>query len=125
VRFFSETWAGCTGLVSFPALNFSSVVNSPYGISNSPLYRTWAGCSSLTTFPAGVFNSCFCTQFFLTWVGCALSQQSVDNILVSLNTAGQSNGIVNLDGGTSSAPSSTGLAAKASLQSRGWTVITN
>jgi hypothetical protein len=72
-----------------------------------------------------VFDNCLATNFTNAWQSCALSQESVDNILVSLDTAGQSNGVVNLDGGTSSAPGTAGLAAKASLQAKGWTVITN
>ena len=72
-----------------------------------------------------MFDTCVATTFFNAWFGCALDQTSVDNILVSLDTAGQSNGVVNLDGGTSAAPSATGLAAKASLQGKGWTVFTN
>jgi len=72
-----------------------------------------------------MFDTCTSTFFVAAWVNCALDQTSVDNILVSLDTAGQSNGTVNIDGGTSAAPSATGLAAKASLQSKGWTVTTN
>jgi hypothetical protein len=72
-----------------------------------------------------MFDTCTATSFSTAWYNCALSQTSVDNILVSLDTAGQSNGIVDIWGGTSAAPSATGLAAKASLQGRGWTVITN
>jgi hypothetical protein len=44
---------------------------------------------------------------------------------VSLDTAGQSNGTVSIDGGTSSPPGAAGAAAKLSLQGKGWTVITN
>jgi hypothetical protein len=72
-----------------------------------------------------MFDICTATNFFNAWANCALNQTSVDNILVSLDTAGQSNGIVNLDGGTSSSPSATGLTAKANLVTKGWTVYTN
>jgi hypothetical protein len=72
-----------------------------------------------------MFDSCLATNFALAWRGCALNQTSVDNILVSLDTAGQSNGIVSIQFGTSAAPSATGLAAKASLEGKGWTVTTN
>jgi len=77
------------------------------------------------TFPAGVFDTCTATNFNNAWTNCALSQQSVDNILVSLDTAGQENGIVNIDGGTSSPPSLTGWNAVASLEGKGWTVMVN
>lgn len=65
------------------------------------------------------------TSFIRSWTNCALSQQSVDNILVSLNKSGQVNNTLDIDGGTSSAPGPAGLAAKASLQAKGWTVATN
>jgi hypothetical protein len=64
--------------------------------------------------------------------GMKLDQASVDGILVSLaaldgtnGTTAYSNKTVNLSGGTSSAPSATGLAAKATLVGRGCTVNTN
>lgn len=113
---FNYTWEGCSSLTSFPSLDFGSGLE--FGFA-------WANCSSLTSFPSGVFDSCPSTIYNGAWQNCALSQQSVDNILVSLNTAGQSNGVVNIDGGTSSAPGAAGLAAKASLEGKGWTVTVN
>ena len=113
---FAATWANCSSLTSFPLLSFTSAIN---------FYRAWYYCSNLTTFPAGVFDACPATNFTSAWQGCALSQQSVDNILISIDNAGQLNGTLGISGGTSSPPSSTGLAAKASLISKGWTVTTN
>lgn len=137
---FYATWAGCYSLSSFPPLDVSSGTNFlctwQYcsGLTSFPLLNVssggnfqcaWQDCTSLTTFPAGMFDTCAATNFNSAWYGCALTQTSVDNILVSLDTAGQSNGIVNLDGGTSSAPGAPGLAAKAALIVKGWTVTTN
>lgn len=113
---FNNAWGWCTSLTSFPLLNVSS---------GTTFQGSWYGCTNLASFPSGVFDSCLANNYIQAWGNCALSQQSVDNILVSLNTAGQSNGIVNIDGGTSSPPGSAGLAAKASLEGRGWTVTTN
>lgn len=63
---------------------------------------------------------------------CALNQASVDNILVRAaaldGTAGTTlftGGSVNVAGGTNATPSATGLAAKATLISRGCTVANN
>lgn len=112
---FYGAWHSCTSLTSFPPLDFSSGTDFDYA---------WSDCSSLTTFPAGMFDSCLATNFN-AWTGCALSQTSVDNILVSLDIAGQSNGIVNFAAGSSSAPGPAGLAAKASLEGKGWSVVTN
>lgn len=113
---FRETWQDCYNLTSFPPLNFSS------GLT---FMLTWLNCTSLASFPPSMFDSCSATGFQNAWTNCALSQESVDNILVSLDTAGQINGTVGIDGGTSAAPSSTGLSAKLSLAGKGWTVLTN
>jgi hypothetical protein len=72
-----------------------------------------------------MFDNCAATSFGNSWYNCALSQTSVNNILISLDTAGQLNGTVNLAGGTSAAPSGAGATAKTSLQGKGWTVVTN
>jgi hypothetical protein len=62
---------------------------------------------------------------------CALNQTSVDNILVQLAKLDGTNGTTLLSNrtititGTSSAPSATGNAAKATLVARGCTVTTN
>jgi hypothetical protein len=112
----SGAWAGCDLITEFPLLDFTSCVN---------FSGAWQGCTSLTTFPAHAFDNCGASNYADAWVDCALSQQSVDNILVSINTAGQSNGRIDIAGGTSSPLGPTGLAAKLSLVSRGWTVTTN
>lgn len=68
----------------------------------------------------------------VTITGAKLSQASVDGILVSLaalngtgGTTAYSSLTINLSGGTSSTPSATGLAAKATLVARSCTVTTN
>lgn len=114
---FYRTWYNCFALTSFPALTFNTNVES--------FFDSWRNCSALTTFPANMFNNTSCLDFSGSWVGCALNQTSVDNILVSINMAGTSNGTLHIFGGTSAAPGAPGLAAKAALIARGWTVITN
>jgi Leucine-rich repeat (LRR) protein len=54
-----------------------------------------------------------------------LSQESVDYILTFLANGSVSGGSVNLSGGTSAPPSATGLAAKTTLEARGWSVFVN
>jgi hypothetical protein len=73
-----------------------------------------------------------CSSAALQWratninlIGCALDQTGVDNILVSIDAVGLSNGTLNLSGGTNAIPSATGLSAKTSLEGRGWTVTVN
>jgi hypothetical protein len=72
-----------------------------------------------------MFDSCTATDFFDAWQSCNLSYTSVNNILISLDTAGQSNGVVNLDGGSSAGPALGGITAMNNLISKGWTVQTN
>ena len=113
---FSYAWSGCSSLTSFPLINTAAGTNFSYA---------WRGCSSLTSFPTNMFDSCSATNFASAFQNCALSQASVDGILASLVTAGKSNGTVNMHGGTSATPSAAGLASKATLVSRGWTVTHN
>lgn len=137
---FQDAWSNCSGLTSFPLLNVSSGVDfsgawqSCSGLTAFPALNmasgaffafSWYNCSSLVSFPANRFDTSSANYFAFTWKGCALNQTSVDNILISLDTAGQTNGVVDIDGGTSSTPGPLGLAAKASLQGKGWTVSTN
>ena len=56
---------------------------------------------------------------------CAFTETAVDDILVVLSNNGESNGYVDLTGGTSDIPSATGLAAKLVLEGNGWTVDVN
>lgn len=113
---FNATWVNCDSLTTFPSLDFSK----------STLFQnTWLSCGNLTSFPERMFDNSTATNFYGAWQDCALDQTSVDNILVSIDTAGQNNGTVSLNGGTSSTPGPAGLAAKTSLESKGWTVLTN
>ncbi|MFP4104867.1 MAG: BspA family leucine-rich repeat surface protein, partial [Phycisphaerae bacterium] len=61
-----------------------------------------------------------CTNYNLSFTNTNLNQQSIDDILVAIESAGTSDGTFDQSGG--SAPSSTGEAAIDSLRSRGWTV---
>ena len=136
----SSAWKGCASLTSFPAIDtsscvtFSSAFYECTGLTSFPFLdlslvtgfsHSWFGCSSLVDFPAGVFDNSAATNFYNAFAVCALSQTSVDNILVSINAANTSGGSLSLHAGTSSAPSSTGLSAKTTLEGRGWTVTVN
>tara|TARA_R110002153_G_scaffold48750_2_gene137610 strand:+ start:1266 stop:2813 length:1548 start_codon:yes stop_codon:yes gene_type:complete len=136
---FSSTWAACTSLTSFPLINainvtnFSSTWFNCNSLTSFPLIdagsgtnfsNTWRLCNSLANFPANFFNSCLATNFSGAFESTNLSQTSIDNILVSIESNGTSNGTFNQSGG-SNTPSATGVSAKNSLISRGWTVTTN
>lgn len=113
---FYNTWNGCSSLTSFPAIDTSS------GLAFG---SAWRACTSLTTFPANVFDGCPGTNFTDAFFNCALSAQSVENIVVSIESNGTSGGTLDIDGGTSAAPNATAAAAISALTGRGWTVTTN
>jgi hypothetical protein len=111
VTIFLRYWRNRSELTSFPLLDVSSGTN---------FVTAWRLCTSLTSFPANMFDSVTATGFTNAFTSTNLTQTSIDNILVSLDTAGQSTGTFNQSGG--SAPSATGEAAIDNLRSRGWTV---
>jgi len=110
---FSNTWQDCTGLTSFPLLDTSAGTNFD---------RAWFNCNSLTSFPANAFDNISGGNFTDAFTNTALTQTSIDNILVSLVASGIAAGtrVFNQSGG--SAPSTVGEAAIDTLRSRGWTV---
>jgi len=112
---FSFTWVGCSSLTSFPLINTSSGTN---------FNRTWRNCLNLVDFPSNSFDTNIASNYTDAFSNTSLSTQSIDNILVSLDTSGVTNGIFAQSGGGNT-PSATGLTAKANLISKGWTVTTN
>jgi len=134
---FYRAWFGCSSLTSFPLIDTSSGTDFAYAwrscssLTIFPLIDTssgtsfrdaWRGCSSLTTIPAGLFDNIQGGNFAGAFDSTALTQTSIDNILVSLVTSGISAGTRLFDQSVGSAPSSTGEAAIDTLRSRGWTV---
>ena len=109
---------GCAKITHINLTNF-------IGSSAADCREMFYGCSSLANVPAGMFDLCLAKNFLNAFYACGLTQASVDNILISLDNAGQSGGTIQLNGGTSAAPSAAGQTAKANLQARGWTVVTN
>jgi len=110
---FSAAWYGCSSLTSFPLIDTSSGTSFNYA---------WYDCSSLTSFPANAFDNVSGGNFTNAFTNTALTQTSIDNILVSLVASGIATGTRVFDQSGGSAPSSTGEAAIDTLRSRGWTV---
>jgi len=134
---FFAAWLGCSGLTSFPLIDTSSGYRFQQawrdcrGLTSFPLIDTsagasfnqaWYNCSSLTSFPANAFDNVKGGDFTDAFTSTALTQTSIDNILVSLVTSGIATGTRVFDQSGGSAPSSTGEAAIDTLRSRGWTV---
>ena len=103
--------------ISFPALTtvIGGMMGGGLAIGNNSSLTT-VDISALTTLPANPYFG---------WYGCAFSQATVDHILVRMVATNATNGNLQINGGTSAAPSATGLAAKATLEGRGWSVTTN
>ncbi len=116
---FGSAWFG-NNLTSFPAIDLSS---------GTSFYRAWLG-NALTTFPANMFDNNNTGTYTNAFSNNALDQQSVDDILVSIEISAQANNITNgeldINGGTNATPSATGQAAADSLRNTfGWTVTLN
>jgi len=110
---FDQTWRDCRGLTSFPLIDTSSGTTFSFA---------WYNCNRLTSFPANAFDNIKGGNFINAFAVTALTQTSIDNILVSLVASGISAGTRVFDQSDGSAPSSTGEAAIDTLRSRGWTV---
>ena len=111
-----SAWRGCTGLTVFPALALAAVT----GASNA-----WRDCAALTDFPGASLAGAPATDWTSAWQGCALTQASVDSILLALAANGHANGVLGLQSGANATPSATGKTAADQLRARGWTVSLN
>lgn len=118
----SFTWSRCGSLSSFPLMDVSSVSN---------FASSWADCTSLTTWPANFFDvtgTLVSNAFSLTWRNDNLSAQSIENILVSLDTNGQSGITLSLESGTNASSSTWSAAADTAyinLVAKGWIISQN
>jgi len=127
---FTYAWSSCIGLTSFPSLNFNACVGLASDSSGTytGFRGTWQGCTNLATFPSGRFNSTTCTRYLDAFINCALTAASIENILVSIDTANTSNGNLSLQGGTNAGATTwtaPAIAAYAALVTRGWTITRN
>ena len=116
---FIGAWRG-NKLQSFPDLNFSNATDFRFA---------WLS-NNIKTFPANMFDTNNTGNYDFAFSGNELDQQSVDNILVSIEASAQLNNItggrIDIDGGTNATPSATGQAAADSLRNTfGWTVRLN
>jgi len=143
---FGSTWRNCFSLTSFRSIDTSSGTSfvgcwrNCYSLTSFPLIDTssgtsfhtaWYGCSSLADFPANMFDTTgtLATNAFAgAFALCALTAQSIENILVSLDTNGAT-GITLGIGGVNNAHTSTWSAAAnaawLSLDAKGWDITQN
>jgi hypothetical protein len=124
---FCVAWLGCSSLTAFPALDFDAAVGLASDASNTftGFRETWFSCGALADFPANLFDNTTCTRYLNAFTNCALTAQSIENILVSINTANTSNGNLSLQGGTNAVKTSWTANANTAydaLVARGWTI---
>ena len=120
---FENAWWGCSSLTTFPKLDFTA---------STKFNGTWNNCTSLADFPPKMFdktgNFTSTNNFSSAWNNCALTAQSIENILVSLDTNGVTGIPLTISGGTNASYSTWSQAAKdalTSLQNKSWTVAYN
>ena len=143
---FSGAWQGCNSLTSFPLINTSSGTDftatwqncsslTSFALidtsSGTNFLQAWRFCASLSDFPANMFDTTgtlVATAFANAWNNCALTAQSIENILVSLDTNGATGITLSIDGGTNAAKttwSAAAVTAYDNLITKGWTISFN
>ena len=93
---FTRTWDSCTSLTGIPSLDFSS------GTTFNGLFQY---SSSFANVPANIFDNTgtITGDWANAFRNCALTVQSIENVLVSLDTNGLSNNVLGIDGGSNAA----------------------
>jgi len=127
---FSRAWYDNNGLTAFPALDFDAATGLASDASNTftGFRETWFSCGALADFPANLFDNTTCTRYLDAFTGCALTATSIENIIVSIEAAGTSNGNLSLNGGTNAGASTwtaAAITAYDALVARGWTITRN
>jgi len=118
----NRTWYNCTSLASMPSLDYSSCTD---------FFRAWRNDTSLTTFPANAFDSTGTlgvNAFNEAFQNCALTAQSIENILTSLDTNGAAGVTLDISNGTNanvSTWSSAAITAYNKLVGKGWNIAQN
>ena len=123
---FGHTWSTCGRLTTFPSLDFGK---------GTTFRNAWQLCGELANFPADMFDSTgtlASNAFFKSFENCALTADSIKNILMSLDANGQNAGgsgiQLHINGHQNAGHSSWHQDAKdalTSLQNKNWTVTYN
>lgn len=119
---FNSTWFSCNSLTSFPSLDVSS---------GTSFQSTWRNCTNLADFPSNMFDTTgtlVAAAFNLAWFASALTAQSIENILVSLDTNGATGITLDISGGTNAAKTTWSAAAVTAYDNlivKGWSITFN
>lgn len=118
----------------FRTFNINNITSIPSGLFNNcknveSFFGTFA-TNQLTTAPPNLFDvQTQCTNYRLCFTNNSLTQESVDNILVSISFSADQNdldgGTLDIDGGANATPGPDGKDAADALRARGWTVDLN
>ena len=145
VTSFISTWQDCTSLTSFPVIDTSSGTNfynawrgtfftdfpSLDFSSGTNFNRAWNLQSRVVDFPPNMFDTTgtlVSSAFTFAWIGGRLSAQSIENILVSLDTNGATGVTLSINGGTNAAKTTWSAAAVTAYDNlivKGWTISFN
>ena len=139
------TWQSCTNLASVPLFDTSNVqafrpftfcsnltTIPAFDVSSSKDFQNAFAFSGLTTVPANMFDTLpsglYSYAFNGAFQNCALTAQSIENILVSLDTSGKTNIGLGINGGSNAAKTTWSTAANDAydnLITKGWTITYN
>ena len=108
---FDNTWRKCSSLLNFPLLDFRSSLS---------FESAWRDCFDLITFPSNAFDFCNSSNYRLAFFNTSLTTQSIDNVLVSIDSSGVINGVLDYEG--NEAPSPIGFQSILNLTNKGWLI---
>lgn len=113
----------CTTMESFPFVSLPNCTN---------FNQAWFKNDHLEDFPANMFDACpiniSASPFVFVFYNCALTSQSIENVLASLDTNGASNCQLNIDSGSNAEKTTWTPAANTAydnLTTKGWTILYN
>lgn len=112
-----------TNLTALEELDVTGALSASIDLSGNALMDTFTASDSASLSTLDLTGCASIVSLYLD--GCAFAQSSVDAILAALDTAGLSDGEVDISGGTNAIPSAAGLTSKANLEGKGWTVTVN
>jgi surface protein len=140
---FKDMFYGCKKLLNAPVYDISSNPDMTnmfynckaltsaaigYDFSNQTNEMiSYYGCSNLTYVPPNIIDGCPNIYPFM-FQSCALTPESMENFLVSMDSCGLSNGATNLNGGSNASKSTWTTAANTAYDnciSRGYTIRYN
>ena len=106
-------WLNCSNLVNFPSGKFN-------GPRRAAIYDSFGNVTRRFKYSTNAFDG--------TFKNCALSSQSIENILTDLVTGGETDIVLSLEGGTNAGASTwtaNAISAYNTLISRGWSITRN